>query len=271
MNISLNLATRPYLELRSVYARLRVVAVVLLVLALPMLLVLHVAETKARLAEARVDQLQSNIALLRRQSENARALASQGPNANILTQAAFLNDLYRRKAFSWTATMSDLESTLPYGVQVMVIDPVIAPDGHITIRMRVTGVRERAVEVVHDLEHSRHFIAPRLVAEALANQNNAGPRSVSLNPGSPADVSFDILADYRPLPNSHDQAGVRAASQKNSHANGPASRIARAQLTNPDPSSSAVSPTGLATQRSRHPRSLPKPFAGSPTPSGGLR
>ncbi len=208
MNINLNLATRPYIELRSVYARLRVAAVLLAVCALPMLLVLHTAQTKARLAEARVDQLETNIALLRRQQASARSLALEGPNSNVIAQAAFLNDLFRRKSFSWTATMSDLESTLPSGVQVQAIDPVVSPDGRVTIRMRVTGARERAVEVVHNLERSRYFVAPRLAAEALANQNGGGRTQQVSAPGAPEDVSFDILADYRPLPNTHANSGI---------------------------------------------------------------
>ena len=242
MNINLNLATRPYLELRPVYARLRVVAVALAVLALPMLLVVHTEEAKAHLAEARVNQLESNIALLRRQQNGVRALTSEGPNADVLAEAGFLNDLFRRKAFSWTATMSDLEDTLPYGVQVVAIDPIVAADGHVTIRMRVTGARERAVTVVRNLEHSRHFAAPRLTGEALANQGGANPRTVSLNPGAPEDVSFDILADYRPLPNSHDNATVKAAARAD--ATLPDAEPAdpgTAMLTNPDATSKASS------------------------------
>ncbi len=242
MNISLNLATRPYIELRSVYARLRVFAVALAALALPMLLVVHLEESKARLAEARVDQLESNIAMLRRQQANAQAIATQGPNANVVTEAAFLNSLFRRKAFSWTATMSDLEDTLPYGVQVNTIDPVVAPDGHVTIRMRVIAARERGIEVVRNLEHSRHFAAPRLASEALATQgNNAAPqaRTVPTAGGSlPTDVSFDILADYRPLPNSHDHATLRAYRANPANNVAPAATPAQAampQLTNPDP------------------------------------
>ncbi len=257
MNINLNLATRPYIELRSVYARLRVFAVGLVVLALPMLLVVHVEETKARLAEARVSQLESNIALLRRQQIQARELAVQGPNASVLTQAAFLNSLFRRKAFSWTATMSDLEDTLPYGVQVQFIDPVIASDGRVTIRMRVTGGREHAVDVVRNLEHSRHFIAPRLVSEALATQgtNARQPLPVSVPGGVPGaapanEVAFDILAGYRPLPNSHDNAGIRREA---AHARSGAP----AQLTNPD----TASPVRSRTRQHTPPI---KPFAGVP-------
>jgi type IV pilus assembly protein PilN len=212
MKITLNLATRPYIELRPIYARLRLMMLVLAVLALPMLLVLRVEQAKARQAVARVDQLKHDIALLESQQRAAQALMQQPENAGVLAQADFLNELFRRKAFSWTATMSDLETTLPAGVQVLSIDPVVSPDGHVTIRMRVSGPRERAVEVVRNLEHSRHFIAPRLASEALANLNSGGGsasvRQVSENGGAATDVAFDILADYRPLPHSHDRAGL---------------------------------------------------------------
>ena len=284
MNINLNLATRPYIELRSVYARLRVFAVGLIVLALPMLLVVHTEENKARLAEARVSQLESNIALLRRQQTQARELAVEGPNASVLTEAAFLNSLFRRKAFSWTATMSDLEETLPYGVQVEFIDPVVASDGRVTIRMRVSGAREHAVEVVRNLEHSRHFVAPRLVSEALANQANTPRQPLPVNvpggvpgnlPGVTNEVAFDILAGYRPLPNSHDNAGARAARIASA---APATSTAhraggrQAQLTNPNPDSAS---TFVARAKARRTGPLPavKPFAGVPAPprDGGPR
>ncbi len=217
MKITLNLATRPYIELRPIYARLRIIMLVLAVLALPMLLALRVEQTRARAATARVDQLRRNIALLEAQERHARALLQQPDNAGLLSQVDFLNELFRRKAFSWTATMADLETTLPTGVQVLSIDPVIAPDGHVTIRLRVSGARDRAVEVVRNLEHSRHFVAPRLASEALANQNAGGGAAGSVRQvadvgGSPTDVSFDILADYRPLPHSHDKAGLAAAA-----------------------------------------------------------
>jgi type IV pilus assembly protein PilN len=197
MKITLNLATRPYIELRPIYARLRMMALVFAVLALPLLLLLHVEQSKA----ARVDQLKHNILLLQQQQRAAKSLMQQPDNAGVLTQADFLNELFRRKAFSWTATISDLETTLPAGVQVLTIDPIVAPDGSVTIRLRVSGARERAVEAVRNLEHSRHFIAPRLADEALAQQNPGNVRQVADT--GPGDVSFDIIAEYRPLPHSH--------------------------------------------------------------------
>ena len=177
-------------------------ALVLAVLALPMLLVLHTVQTRAQVAQARAQQLEDKIALLQRQQARARALTQGGANAEVLQQAAFLNDLFRRKSFSWTATMTDLENVLPAGVEVQAIDPIVAPDGRVTIRMRVTGARERAVEVVHNLERSRHFIAPRVPAEALNSDTGTPQLRQAANAN---DVNFDILADYRPLPYSHER------------------------------------------------------------------
>ena len=253
MKISLNLATRPYIELRPIYARLRLMMLVLVVLALPMLLVLRVEQNKAQQATARVDQLKRNIALLEAQQRSARALLQQPDNASLLAQVDFLNELFRRKAFSWTATMSDLETTLPAGVQVLSIDPVVAADGHVTIRLRVSGPRERAVAVVRNLERSRHFLAPRLASESLANLSSSSASSgtgsirqvgqtlptgtgSSATGGSATDVAFDILADYRPLPHSHDRAGLPAegdATAEQSRANSGDSGV-RSELVSAD-------------------------------------
>ena len=250
MNLNLNLATRPYLELRPVYARLRVAALVLAVLALPMLLVLHTVQTRAEVAQARAQQLQDRIALLERQQARTRALTQGGSNAEVLQQAAFLNDLFRRKSFSWTAVMTDLENVLPAGVEVQAIDPIVAPDGRVTIRMRVTGARERAVEVVHNLERSRHFIAPRVPAEALNSDTGTPQLRQAANAN---DVNFDILADYRPLPYSHERpAATRPVVQQ----------AAPAQVTAPPAAPPARAPV-------RH-RAEPfgKPLPAIPAPLG---
>ncbi len=58
--------------------------------------------------------------------------------------------------------MMDLENVLPSGVQVLNIDPVISRDGKVTIRLRVSGPHDRAVDLVRNLEHSHRFLAPRL-------------------------------------------------------------------------------------------------------------
>ena len=196
MRITVNLATRPFVELSPVYKRLRIWMLLLLVIAIPLWLLARVEQKKADVATARVRGMQRQVQQMQRQQQSYQALMRQPQNAAVLTQSDFLNDLFRRKAFSWTATMTDLETVLPAGVQVLSIDPQVSPDGHVTIRMRVSGARERAIELVKNLEGSKHFASPRLAGESLATANN-GQQATQIS--SSNDVNFDILADYRPV------------------------------------------------------------------------
>jgi type IV pilus assembly protein PilN len=147
---------------------------------------------------------------MQRQQASYQALMRQPQNAAVLTQSDFLNDLFRRKAFSWTAIMTDLETVLPAGVQVLSIDPQVSPSGHVTIRMRVSGARDRAVDLVKNLEGSKHFASPRLSSEALATANSGNQQALPVN--ASADVNFDILADYKPLP--MDEKSSKAEKQE---------------------------------------------------------
>ena len=94
----------------------------------------------------------------------------QPQNRAVLERSQFLNALFASKSFSWTAVMMDLERVLPAGVQVTSIEPVMTPDGDVNIRLRVTGDRERAVDLVRNLERSQRFVAPRLANETAQTQ-----------------------------------------------------------------------------------------------------
>ncbi len=198
MRITVNLASQPYVDLRSILVRLRLLMAILAVLAIPLWLLLHVEQRKAQAATARFDAMQNNVRRLEQQQQSYQALMRQPQNAAVLEQSEFLNSLFQRKAFSWTATMTDLETVLPMGVQVLSLDPQVAPDGEVTIRMRTSGARDRAVELVRNLEKSRHFAYPRLAGEALA-QTNSGPNVAAQPVSAETAVNFEILADYRPL------------------------------------------------------------------------
>ncbi len=132
----------------------------------------------------------------------------QPGNQAVLERSRFLNEVFARKSFSWTATMMDLERVLPYGVQVTSIDPVITKEGDVQIRLRVTGDRDRTIQLVRNLERSQRFVAPRLAAESQQKEKErgngaqagtqAGAQTVNQPIGN--GVEFDILSGYRPLP-----------------------------------------------------------------------
>jgi len=101
--------------------------------------------------------------------------------------------------------MTDLETVLPTGVQVLSIEPEVSADGKVAIRLRVSGARDRAVDLVRNLEKSRHFAYPRLAGEALATQTG-GPNQGAQPINASIQVNFDILADYRPLSDAEEKA-----------------------------------------------------------------
>jgi len=199
MKITINLASQPYVDVRQVLKQLRILMGILVLLAIPLWLLLRGERHKAQEATARVNAVENRVRTLEHQQESYRALMRQPQNAAVLTQSDFLNSLFRRKAFSWTATMTDLETVLPAGVQVLSIDPEVAKDGGVTIRLRVSGARDKAVDLVRNLEKSRHFASPRLAGEALASPTANGPNAALQPINASIDVNFDILADYRPL------------------------------------------------------------------------
>lgn len=212
MRVTVNLATRPFVELQPVYRRLRVWMVIFFLLAIPLWYLARIEQRKADAATARVRHMQASVQQMQHQQQSYEALMRQPQNAAVLTQSDFLNGLFRRKAFSWTSTLTDLETVLPAGVQVLSIDPQVAPDGHVTIRMRVSGERQHAIELVKNLEGSKHFAFPRLANEALATANTGNQQATPVNASS--DVNFDILADYRPLPPDQEHSNTQEKDQQ---------------------------------------------------------
>lgn len=197
MKIAVNLASRPYIDLRPSYTRLRTWIVILALLGGALWYLYRNESEEAQAARAQVATVDSRVHELEQKQQQYRRMMQQPKDAGILEQSEFLNSLFQRKAFSWTATMTDLETVLPTGVQVLSIDPIVAQDGHVIIRLRVTGDRDRELDLVRNLERSKHFAAPRLASESLATvQGAAGMQNAS----TANQVNFDILADYRPLP-----------------------------------------------------------------------
>jgi type IV pilus assembly protein PilN len=199
MRISVNLATRPFVELRPLFARLRLAMLALAVVAVGLGFWLHALNGRAQVARAQMDALKAKTQQFQHERQVNEARMRQPQNMAVLERSQFLNDLFARKSFSWTAVMMDLEKVLPVGVQVTSIEPVITKDGDVNIRLRVSGDRERAVQLVRNLETSQRFVAPRLANEAAQKQQQQGNRN-ALQAAMPGAVEFDILSGYNPLP-----------------------------------------------------------------------
>lgn len=199
MRVSVNLATRPFVELRPLLARLRLAMIALALLAIGLIVGLRVLKQKADAATAQMDSLKSQTAEYQNRMQVNEARMRQPRNRAVLERAQFLNELFAKKSFSWTAVMMDLEDVLPAGLQVTSIDPAISKEGDVTIRLRVSGQREKAVDLVRNLEKSKRFLLPRLSNESLQADKTGSAASAQLNSGLPNAVQFDIVSGYNPL------------------------------------------------------------------------
>ncbi|MGA2671725.1 MAG: fimbrial assembly protein [Terracidiphilus sp.] len=199
MRIALNLATRPFADLGPAIKRLRIAIGVLILLAIGLGLGLRALHQKAEEARARDHSLDGQIARISQERQQYQELMHQPANAQLLTQAAALNKLFDVKAFSWTLAMEDLETVLPGGVQVTTLEPVRDDkSGKTTLHLRVLGPRDKAVELVRNLEHSKRFLLPRIVGENA--EASEGPNQ-RLEPVSASNrFNFDLLAEYNPAP-----------------------------------------------------------------------
>jgi type IV pilus assembly protein PilN len=117
----------------------------------------------------------------------------------VLNRSIFLNDLFAAKSFSWTSVMMDLERVLPAGVEVTSIDPTISPEHTVTIHLRVSGDRDKVVDLVRNLERSQRFFAPRPANETAQTREQGQVIRVA-QVGGPEGVEFEIVSGYNPLP-----------------------------------------------------------------------
>jgi type IV pilus assembly protein PilN len=200
MRISVNLANRPFVELRPLFARLRLAMVVLTLLAVGLWFGLSSLQAKAKVAQAKMDALKAETQQYQHERQVNEARMHQPQNMAVLERSQYLNAVFAWKSFSWTAVMMDLEKVLPAGVQVTSIEPNIAKDGEVNIRLRVSGDRDRAVQLVRNLETSQRFLSPRLSSEQAQTQEGANRASSAVQMVVPGAVQFEILSGYNPLP-----------------------------------------------------------------------
>ncbi len=199
MKVTLNLATKPWVDTATQVRHLRNALGILVATALLMLLGMHFEVRVALKAQQQKDELSAQSARLDHEKQMYDEELHEPQNAAVLDRSQFLNQVFAEKSFSWTAVMMDLENVLPAGVQVVSIEPQVMPDSSIVIRLRVNGDRDRAVDLVRNLEKSKRFLTPRLTGESTQQQQQNGRGFQAVSTG-PTTVSFDILADYNPLP-----------------------------------------------------------------------
>src|SRR5438552_7986976 len=166
MRVDINLATQPYQDARRFWLRWGGALVALGLLTLILLYSVLTGWVSARKDRDLIRQREAQIAARDQERAQAEALLSRPENRSTRDRSQFLNDLFQRKAFSWTKVFEDLERVMPPRLHVVSIRPDTSPDNELIINLTVAGEsRDRALELVRKMEGSRHFQQTQIKSE----------------------------------------------------------------------------------------------------------
>jgi type IV pilus assembly protein PilN len=198
MRIDINLATQPYEDARRFWTSW---GAGLALLGLTTVLLVFMAITRfinANHERKEIADMESVIAKFNEEKSRAEAVLNQPQNRVMRDRSRFLNDLFARKAFSWTRLFEDLERVMPAHLHVVSIRPDLSKDNNLEIKLVVGGdTREQALDLVRKMEGSRRFKQTQIESEKTRdNQSESG--------GNTDRVQFDISALYVPS----DEAGA---------------------------------------------------------------
>lgn len=186
MRVDINLATQPYEDVRRFWLRWGGALAGLGILTLLLLYLAIVGLLTARQDRNLIRQRQEQIAERDKEKAQAEALLNRPENRSTRDRSQFLNDLFQRKAFSWTRVFEDLEQIMPARLHVVSIRPEPASDNQLAIKLIVAGdSRDHALALVEKMEGSQRFQQTRIEQEtALTGQADS--------------VQFNISAVYVP-------------------------------------------------------------------------
>jgi type IV pilus assembly protein PilN len=187
MRIDINLATRPYENLQRFWLRWGIPLVGLGILTLILLYSVTVGLILAHKDNSLIRQQQNQIASRDQEKAAALALLNQPQNSVIRDRSQFLNDLFQRKAFSWTKVFEDMEQVMPARLHVVSIKPEMGEDNQLEIKLAVAGEsRDRALELVRRMEASKRFQQTHIETENVLSGVGGD------------NIQFEITAQYIP-------------------------------------------------------------------------
>jgi type IV pilus assembly protein PilN len=158
MKLNINLATDPYEDARRFYLQWLPLLVGLVALAVLLSVKAYASFQDRREVVRQLDAKNRQITQLQQERKQAEITLAQPANSGTRDQAVLLNQLFKRKSFSWTQVLADLETLMPRGVQVVSIKPDLDAAGQLQFTMDVASERRDAViELVRRMETSAQF------------------------------------------------------------------------------------------------------------------
>ncbi len=187
MRLNINLATRPYEDVRKFVAKWGLLTLALAALTALLVLVAVRNWRDSRTINAQIADLHQKMDTLEKDRASAIATLNQPENKVVAERSGFLNEAIQRKSLSWTRIFMDLERMMPQGLHVVSVKPEFGRDNRLGVHLLVGGnSHEKAIELVRRMEESSTFKQAKLLSE-----------SMTTGTGDP--VQFEITATYTPV------------------------------------------------------------------------
>jgi type IV pilus assembly protein PilN len=171
VRLNINLATKPYQDVRRVLLQWGGLVLLLAVCTVALAWTAVSVWRESRNVNAKITGLESEIAALDKERNKAVEVLKLPQNSSVVDDSKFLNGLIARKSFSWTRVFMQLEEIMPPKLHVVSISPELQPKTNtVEVHLTVAGTsREAAVELVKRLERSPNFREARISEEAEAH------------------------------------------------------------------------------------------------------
>ena len=158
MKNPINLASQPFRRDRAMLVASLAVSALLAVTLTVLVYLALVDNAQLKGLRGDVARLNNRLRVLRTEQQRQDAVLHRPDSANVLETSVFLNDLIDHKAISWSRLLSDLEKTVPYNVQVLILHPTINGRNQVMLDMTVGSATPAAVEdLLRALEQSPIF------------------------------------------------------------------------------------------------------------------
>jgi type IV pilus assembly protein PilN len=187
MKNSINLASQPFENVRSLYTAVVVGAVIMLALALTLSWEIRTNRDQSRELTQQAQRLQKDSEALQREQRELTQWLERPEVQEIRDRSSFLNSLIAQKSLSWTQMFMDLEKVLPERVQVTTIRPSRNESSDAKLSLTVASADVAPViEFLKKLETSPQFSAPALDSQRFPNDS-----------ATDRNILFDLSVNYR--------------------------------------------------------------------------
>lgn len=202
MRIDINLATHPYQDSRRFWTQWGAGLAVLGVITALLAFLAVTGFIRAQADRRQMAKLKSQIAVYDMEKNEAIGVLNQPQNRQMREQSRFLNELFQRKALSWTRVFEDLERVMPAHLRVLSIQPNLTGDNNFELKFLVGGDSlDQAQDLLKKMENSNRFHETRIVSEKFSNDEpNTGTSHRDK-------VQFEIDARYSPLTGAEETSG----------------------------------------------------------------